>query len=112
MYLTSYSLVWEETARCFYNLTSSDLWRDRGSVEISSAGEITSKVALFALSAAAFGIRLDWDEPPVPADGRLSIEESLRAVGENLALKLILPNWMFSLPIPRYRIFVFKLLLP
>ncbi|KAE9395447.1 cytochrome P450 [Gymnopus androsaceus JB14] len=86
-------LIWDETLRIMFDLFD-DVWGSEESISVENALSLTFAIALYVLSAAAFGQRISWkDEDTVPENHQLSFKVALSEVSTNCLTKIIVPSW-------------------
>ncbi|KAE9395453.1 cytochrome P450 [Gymnopus androsaceus JB14] len=86
-------LIWNETLRIMFDLFD-NVWGSQESIAVEHALSLTFPIALYVLSAAAFGQKISWkDEDTVPANRQLSFKDALHEVSINCVTKIIVPSW-------------------
>ncbi|PVF98541.1 cytochrome P450 [Serendipita vermifera] len=69
-----------------------------GPVKLDDAVDMTAKLALMVISAAAFGKRPGWDEDDTPPEGhKMTFHRSLQTVMHNILVRLLFPDRMLDL---------------
>ncbi|KAI0262511.1 cytochrome P450 [Gloeopeniophorella convolvens] len=100
---TTYAFVWAETRRIYRDMVVTEGWESKTVVDIKSVQDYTFRVALFVISACGFGVTFHWDEPPVGEDGAMGVQKALRIFAETPGLQAFAPEWVFKLPVRRFR---------
>ncbi|KAL2919019.1 hypothetical protein HK105_201289 [Polyrhizophydium stewartii] len=84
--------------------TSALLAGNTGGVVIDVTNDMM-KLALHVISSAGFGLKIDWveseSELKLPANHKMSFKTAIEEVINSLLLKLMLPKFVYSLPIKR-----------
>ncbi|KDQ08657.1 hypothetical protein BOTBODRAFT_118419 [Botryobasidium botryosum FD-172 SS1] len=96
----TYSLVWEESVSTFKDMVTTEKWESQQSLFIPI---VNSVFTLGIISSCAFGLAFPWSDPLASEDTNLTIQECFRVIVHNIILRLIVPRWMFSLPIRKLR---------
>ncbi|KAF9060543.1 cytochrome P450 [Rhodocollybia butyracea] len=90
-------LIWDESKKIMLDLFD-NVWGSRDEIVLDHARSITLPIALFVLSAAAFGRRISWeDEETIPPNHRMSFKDAIHEVTLNLMTKVVVPNWALGL---------------
>ncbi|KDQ59780.1 hypothetical protein JAAARDRAFT_33349 [Jaapia argillacea MUCL 33604] len=96
---STHALVWEESVSTFREMSSFEGWNEVDTVKIPAMNALTTKFALIIISKCGFGNNLPWDfSSPT---GEMSFAEALTIVTNALIARLIIPRWMYRLPIPK-----------
>ncbi|KAJ7927562.1 cytochrome P450 [Mycena leptocephala] len=98
-----YKLLWKKTVEIYRDMVQAEGWKDKDSIDIPVIQKITVKFAFLVISACGFGFPSTW-ETPQAADGSMSAQEALNIVSDTPLILLIVPKWLWYLPIPRLRI--------
>jgi hypothetical protein len=53
------------------------------------------------MASAGFGIPLSWSAQAIE-NGSMSLQRAIRIVSDDNALAILVPKWVWNLPIPRY----------
>ncbi|KAF9059688.1 cytochrome P450 [Rhodocollybia butyracea] len=90
-------LIWDETTRIILALFD-DVWGSQDTVILDHALTITLPIALFVLSAAAFGRRISWtDEEGIPPNHQMSFKVAIHEVSLGCLVKVLVPEWAMGL---------------
>ncbi|KAJ7753139.1 cytochrome P450 [Mycena olivaceomarginata] len=84
----TYALVWDEGAKLYQEMMEGERWADENDVLISAINPITSKFALIIIGRCGFG------EP----------FEALAIVSATSIARMVIPWWIYKLPIKRSEI--------
>ncbi|KAF7356522.1 Cytochrome P450 [Mycena venus] len=98
----TYSMVWEETASIYSEMCSAEGWDAMQLVDIPIVNDLTMKVALTVLTRCAYGQHLPWNMSEGTIDVH-QLAEALIIVSETFMERIVLPSWVFKLPIPLLR---------
>ena len=60
------------------------------------------QLALLIIGKCGFGFSFNWLEPPRSADGKMTIQNALRAIADSVAAVLFVPKWFQRLSISGY----------
>ncbi|KAE9391410.1 cytochrome P450 [Gymnopus androsaceus JB14] len=89
--------IWDETLRIVLDLFN-DVWGSQKSIVIEHAISITVPIALFVLSAAAFGQRISWkDDSSVPPNHQMTFKEAIHEASAGCFTKILVPGWAMGL---------------
>ncbi|KAJ7131741.1 cytochrome P450 [Mycena crocata] len=95
-----YSRVWDETASLYTEMMQGEGWVEKRELTIDAINNITTKVALIIISRCGFGQPVAWNTP----DGSgMPFAEALAWVSSSSIARLIIPRWMYRLPIQSLR---------
>ncbi|KDQ59781.1 hypothetical protein JAAARDRAFT_632566 [Jaapia argillacea MUCL 33604] len=98
---STHALVWEESVSTFREMATSEGWNELDAVSIPAVSALTMKFTLIIISKCGFGYNLPWDfSSPT---GEMTFAEALMIVSNALILRMIIPRWMYRLPIPKLR---------
>ncbi|KAE9391411.1 cytochrome P450 [Gymnopus androsaceus JB14] len=92
-------LIWDETLKIMLDLFD-NVWGDQESIVIDHAISITVPIALFVLSAAAFGQRISWKDDSssgIPPNHRMTFKEAIHEASLGCFTKIIVPGWAMGL---------------
>ncbi|KAF8216595.1 cytochrome P450 [Mycena galopus ATCC 62051] len=95
----TYSMVWNETASIYAEMCAAEGWDAKERVDVPIVNDLTMKVALTVLTRCAYGQHLPW----VMSEGTIDVHrlaEALIIVSETFMERIVLPSWVFKLPIP------------
>jgi len=115
----SYSLLWEETSSLYRDMVSEERWESRKENNISDVNDLVSRVrshdwlsidsslnarhftqfSLVALSRCGFGNHLPWKSEESSSDAMASFGSALETVSKSFIVRLMIPKWMYLLPI-------------
>ncbi|KAF9531001.1 cytochrome P450 [Crepidotus variabilis] len=98
-----YRNVWTRTIQTYKQILVGEKWADQKESRIPSFQTITSKLTLLIIGQCGFGFQSTWFDPPKTADGRMSVHEALKVVGDSHVLAAFLPNWIMKLPFKRFQ---------
>ncbi|KAJ8515205.1 hypothetical protein ONZ45_g7341 [Pleurotus djamor] len=98
----TYALVCQETSSTYQEMSSAEGWDDAKVVDIPSASVITSKLAMILISRCGFGSPLEWNFDKA-SQGEMNFAQALGIASSSLIARLIIPTWMYRLPIARLR---------
>ncbi|KAK7044671.1 cytochrome P450 [Favolaschia claudopus] len=98
-----YQLVWTKTAEFYRDMLEVEGWNHKNSVDVPAVTNITTKVAFLLISTCGFGFPSTWDTPPTAPDGGMSIQEALKIVTQTSVVDVVIPKWLWYLPIPSLR---------
>ena len=116
----TYALVWDAAGETYKEMIATEGWDKLNDVSIPTPEEITMKArfsspsmliipwaddsgsqfALIIISRCGFGHPLPWDFAK-DAMGGMSFAQALATVAQNHILRLVLPKWVYRLPIER-----------
>ncbi|KAF8075089.1 cytochrome P450 [Lyophyllum atratum] len=98
----TYSLVWAETVATYNEMVSAQGW-DRGKeFLVRDINGLSAKLALIIISRCGFGLPMSWADVD-DKEGSLSFGQSLTIVARTSILRLVIPLWVYKLPIQRLR---------
>ncbi|KAJ7347415.1 cytochrome P450 [Mycena albidolilacea] len=97
----TYALVWDEGAKLYQEMMEGERWDDENDVLISAINPITSKFALIIIGRCGFGEPLSW-RTTAPESG-MSLSEALAIVSATSIARMVIPWWIYKLPIKRLR---------
>ncbi|KAJ7759238.1 cytochrome P450 [Mycena metata] len=98
----TYSMVWDETASIYSEMCSAEGWDKLQTVNIPVVNSLTMKVALTVLTRCAYGQHLPWNMSEGAIDVH-QLAEALIIVSETFMERIVLPSWVFKLPISHLR---------
>ncbi|KAJ7145784.1 cytochrome P450 [Mycena epipterygia] len=97
-----YAQVWDETVNVYQEMMQAEGWTERSDLTLHAINDITTKVALIIISRCGFGRPLSWsnmsDDPSA-----MPFSEALAIVSASSIARLVIPRWMYSLPIKSLR---------
>jgi hypothetical protein len=94
--------VWGHTIRAYKDMVAAEGWSDRSRTIFDEpiVQRLTFKLALLIIAICGFGFdSLSWNDPPKDANTEMSVQECLRIVSHTSVLALIMPKWLWKLPI-------------
>ncbi|KZT61373.1 cytochrome P450 [Calocera cornea HHB12733] len=94
-----YHHVWDSSVRTFKDMTASEGWDLKDTVETKSIGDLVSKFALLIITDVGFGMPLSWNEPPGSEEGTMTLLEAFEVMTKNLLITLVVPKWAMGLPL-------------
>ncbi|KAK7012863.1 cytochrome P450 [Favolaschia claudopus] len=92
-------MVWAETASLYSEMCDAEGWNTMQVIDIPVVNDLTMKVALTVLTRCAYGQHLPWNMSEGAIDVH-QLAEALIVVSETFMERIVLPSWMFRLPIP------------
>ncbi|KAF9448129.1 cytochrome P450 [Macrolepiota fuliginosa MF-IS2] len=98
-----YEYVWNESVQTFKEMVSNDGWSNKKSIDVPVLQRTTFKFALFIIGKCGFGFPFVWSEPPTAPDGTMTIQEALRLTTDAFLTMIMVPKWVFKLPIKSLR---------
>ncbi|KAJ6576559.1 cytochrome P450 [Mycena vulgaris] len=98
----TYTMVWDETASIYFEMCTAEGWDSQDIVDIPVINDLTMKVALTVLTRCAYGQHLPWNMSEGTIDVH-QLAEALIIVSESFMERIVLPSWVFKLPIPHLR---------
>jgi len=96
----TYAMVWEETASLYREMGFEEGWDSKTVIEAPCINQLTNKFSLIIIARCGFGHERPWKSSPSETDA-LSYGDALQIVTETCIERLIIPRWMFRLPIAR-----------
>ncbi|VDB92452.1 unnamed protein product [Peniophora sp. CBMAI 1063] len=93
----TYKHVWEESYRLFDEMSEQEGWDDKKEVLLEPVNSLTSRFTLLMIARCGFGHHLTWKKE-VPENGEMEISDALDWVGLSALAQLMLPQWVFKLP--------------
>ncbi|KAJ7138466.1 cytochrome P450 [Mycena crocata] len=94
------ALVWEEAASVYQEMLQGEGWLNEKDNTIF-INNITTKFALIVIARCGFGQPISWNTPHQTSG--MPLEEALSIVSESSIARLVIPRWMYKLPIKRFR---------
>ncbi|KZS91644.1 cytochrome P450 [Sistotremastrum niveocremeum HHB9708] len=91
----AYQLVWQETERTYRQMIKDEGWAIEKSVMVFDMSPHLRKIALFVISACGFGFPLNWSEPAITPEGKMSPREVITQVSINILLRHAIPPWLY-----------------
>ncbi|KAG2031427.1 cytochrome P450 [Suillus americanus] len=74
------------------------MWVGQEEVVVNHSVDLTFPIALFVIGAAGFGRPISWKKDAVvPLGHQLTFQDALRAVTQDLPLRLLVPRWAMGL---------------
>ncbi|KAJ7131733.1 cytochrome P450 [Mycena crocata] len=95
-----YSRVWDETSSLYDEMMQGERWVEKCELTVGAINTITTKIALIIISRCGFGQPLAWS---TPEGSSMPLGEALAWVSSSSIARLIIPRWMYRLPIQRLR---------
>ncbi|KAF8145335.1 cytochrome P450, partial [Mycena galopus ATCC 62051] len=99
----TYALVWDEAAIVYQEMMKVEEWMDQNDIMISAINRITSRFALIIIGRCGFGEPMSWTTVAAAPESGMSFGEALSIVSATSLARLVIPRWMYSLPIRRLR---------
>ncbi|RDB25710.1 Leukotriene-B4 omega-hydroxylase 3 [Hypsizygus marmoreus] len=96
----TYALVWEETITTYREMVVAQGWDQGKEFVIPKINSLPMKFALIIISRCGFGLPMSWVDVEDKEDA-LSFGQSLSMVCEYKIIRLILPRWVYKLPIKK-----------
>ncbi|KAL7412642.1 cytochrome P450 [Mrakia frigida] len=115
---SAYSLVWNETADTFSDMLVSEGWEsaEKGTeIKVKDFVEVTMRLALLVIGRAAFGIPMAWKDDdasnavPLANNHTMTSSHALSIVSETTIQRMLVPKFVYKLPIPRLQPFLTKM---
>ncbi|KAH9962932.1 cytochrome P450 [Russula dissimulans] len=100
---STYSLVWAETTRIYRDIVTTEGWTQKDVVTLDPVQAYTMRLAFFVISACGFGLRIPWEGATENYDKDMGIRNAMRIWADTAALRIIIPSWMYRLPVKRLR---------
>ncbi|KAI5116138.1 hypothetical protein M0805_006319 [Coniferiporia weirii] len=97
----TYRNVWNTTACVYADMLENEGWRNVGETLATDVNKITHKLALFLISIVGFGIPMSWSEPSRDENGKLSVQEMIFQVADNIVERTVIPRWAYFLGIKK-----------
>ncbi|KAJ7578342.1 cytochrome P450 [Mycena floridula] len=95
----TYKLVWEQTSGLYDEMIQAEDWCNKSEVVVPSMQEMVSKLALIVISRCGFGHPIAWTADS--SSGTMSFKDALETVSGSSIARLVVPRWMYYLPIAR-----------
>ncbi|CAL1705399.1 unnamed protein product [Somion occarium] len=99
----TYMNVWEVTAGLYHQMLESEAWKTGDQHYFPAFNTFTTRLALLVIAACGFNMHLRWDESPTRESLSNPIDTTIIIVSTSLLEKMVLPNWVFRLPIEGLR---------
>ncbi|KAJ7152013.1 cytochrome P450 [Mycena filopes] len=93
------ALVWEETTDLYHEMLAAEGWETQSNLTVPAINRITTKFALILIARCGFGESIAWDSPSQTSG--MPFGEALVIVSGASIERLIIPRWMYKLPIER-----------
>jgi hypothetical protein len=100
--LSSYALVWDRTVSTYKDMVVTEGWSDpsRTVFDEPIVQRLTFKLALVIIGRCGFGFdSFSWSEQPKGESGEMSVQESLKIVSNTSMVSVIVPKWVWKIPI-------------
>ncbi|KAI0092371.1 cytochrome P450 [Irpex rosettiformis] len=97
-----YKFVWKETASLFDEMVEAEQWKKQPVVALNPVNKLTTKFALNIISRCAFGNVFSWQYESAQPEA-MDFGKALEIVAQSCLFRVIIPNWMYRLPIPLLR---------
>ncbi|KAJ7750460.1 cytochrome P450 [Mycena maculata] len=98
----TYDLVVSETIATYNEMIEGENWRQDGEFLVTDFNRLPRKLALILIARCGFGLHMPWVDPPADENG-LTFGQSLTIVTDTVIPRLIIPSWLYKLPIKRLR---------
>ncbi|KAJ3487095.1 hypothetical protein NLI96_g3786 [Meripilus lineatus] len=98
---STYGLVVKETIATYREMVMAEGWTADSQNQLSNFNEIPKKLALIIISRCGFGLPATWADESNPA--KPSYGKTLGIVSETLISRLVIPKWVYSLPVESVR---------
>ncbi|KAJ6598481.1 cytochrome P450 [Mycena vulgaris] len=99
----TYALVVEETIATYKEMIEGENWpTDDEDILVADFNRLPRKLALILIARCGFGLPMPWVDAPTDQNG-LTFGKSLTIVTETVIPRLIIPSWLYKLPIKRFR---------
>lgn len=103
----TYSLVFTETYRIYDEMVHAEGWSDKDVVDVPVTHNLSTKLALIAISRCGFGSEIPWtyeafgssDSTFRKPQDTMTLAEALQIVSVHAIERVVLPRWMYRLPI-------------
>ncbi|KAJ7705377.1 cytochrome P450 [Mycena rosella] len=99
----TYGLVVAETIAVYKEMIEGENWSEDKEILVPDFNRLPRKIALILISRCGFGLPMPWADTPAD-QSRLTFGKSLTIVTETVISRLIIPTWLYKLPIERFRI--------
>ncbi|KJA20056.1 hypothetical protein HYPSUDRAFT_68834 [Hypholoma sublateritium FD-334 SS-4] len=98
-----YESVWAETLDTYHEMVAEEGWTNKDRISVSAVQNLTFKLALLIIGKCGFGFSFTWSEPARTSDGRMSVQEALRIVGDTFMIVTFVPKWVQRLPFEKMK---------
>ncbi|KAJ7822455.1 cytochrome P450 [Mycena leptocephala] len=99
----TYALVVAETIATYKEMVDGENWNDEDDILVDDFNRLPRKLALILIARCGFGLPMPWVDAPTDQNG-LTFGKSLTIVTETVIPRLIIPSWLYQLPVKRLRI--------
>ncbi|KAF8626099.1 hypothetical protein AX15_005083 [Amanita polypyramis BW_CC] len=97
-----YEHVFDESIAMYNDMTASEQWASRKTIEIPIFQDLTYKFSMLIMAKCGLGIPFSWSSPPETDDGSMSIQKAMAIVSETSLLAAFAP-FLMMVPISRFR---------
>ncbi|KIM45804.1 hypothetical protein M413DRAFT_440842 [Hebeloma cylindrosporum] len=99
----TYAMVLEQTRNIYRDMVESEGWEGKSAITIDSAAGLTLRTAFLVIVRCGFGMSLKWVTDDEENVGDTNVGHALKVVLDTTILRLLLPSWMYQLPIQKLR---------
>ncbi|KAF9552735.1 cytochrome P450 [Agrocybe pediades] len=98
----TYAMVLTQTSKIYSEIMEFEGWEGKSEITIDSFSPLTLRTAFLVMARCAFGMQLAW----VSGNNEKLIDDmdvgsALNLVLDTTILRLVIPRWLYHLPIPR-----------
>ncbi|KAJ3924921.1 MAG: cytochrome P450, partial [Lentinula lateritia] len=96
-----YESIGGEVTKAYQSMVEAEGWQERNQIDILECHEFMLNFTLCIISKCGFGIATSWHSSKAQSDlsETFNFSEALRIVSQTLIPRIVLPNWVYSLPI-------------
>ncbi|KAJ7436001.1 cytochrome P450 [Mycena galericulata] len=94
MFLT-YSLIVDETIAAYREMIGAEGWENQDNIAVCN-------LAFIIIARCGFGLHMPWSDIPAP-NSDMTFSESLSVVSSSAITRLVLPGWVYKLPIQKVK---------
>ncbi|KAJ7100647.1 cytochrome P450 [Mycena belliarum] len=98
----TYALVVAETIATYKEMVEGESWKAGEDNLVIDFNRLPQKLALILIAHCGFGLPMPWVD--APTENGLTFGQSLTIVTETVIPRLIIPSWLYKLPIKRLRL--------
>ncbi|KAJ7439723.1 cytochrome P450 [Mycena galericulata] len=91
----TYSLIVDETIAAYREMIGAERWENQDNIAVSN-------LALIIIARCGFGLHMPWNDIPAP-NSEMTFGESLSIVSSSAITRLVLPGWVYKLPIRKVK---------
>ncbi|KAJ6587211.1 cytochrome P450 [Mycena vulgaris] len=99
----THSMVVAETTSIYKEMAEAEKWEGKDEILESEFNRLPYKLTLIVIARCGFGLPLPWLDGPTDANG-LTFSSSLTIVTQSVIPRLVIPRWLYKLPVRRLRI--------